>query len=167
MRKKEILKFFIRLNIFLIPFYIIIILNIQLNVLIDITKNLVLGLMNITGIKYTLLDSIISIPIKDGSWGAQITWDCVGWKSMFLFFALVMATKTNKDKKIKGLLLIPVIYIINIARIWFMFFFVSSFDLAYFSIVHAVIWSFGLVIVVLGLWYFWLSKLNIRDKAIL
>ncbi len=158
MKYKDIIEFILRLNIFLIPFYIIILFDIRSTYLIEITKNTVLSWLNSTGIHTTVFDSIISVPIKNGNWGAEITWDCVGWKSMFLFLALVMATKTTIHNKIKGLFIIPIIYIINIARIWFMFYYVINFDLPYFSIVHTIIWGFGLTIIILILWYLWLQK---------
>lgn len=157
-KQKDLIEFIVRLNVFLIPFYIIILLDLRSVYLIDITKNTILNWLHSTSIQTTVYDSIISVPVNNGSWGAEITWDCVGWKSMFLFFALVMATKAKIEKKAKGLLFIPVIYVINLFRIWFMFFYVTKFDLAYFSVVHTVVWSVGLTILVIGLWYLWLTR---------
>ncbi|MCX6815809.1 MAG: exosortase/archaeosortase family protein [Candidatus Aenigmarchaeota archaeon] len=151
------LNFLIRLLVWAIPLYIILIFDLSLPQLQYAVANIVTYLLNLAGMHPVLNDLFISIPIKDGSWGAFINWDCTAWKSMLAFLALVMAV--DKGKKVKGLILfIPLIFIVNILRIFFMFYFVKTYDLAYFEIVHTLIWSWGLIFTVLIFWIIWLKS---------
>jgi len=155
----QLLNFLIRLNIFAIPLYIILIFDLSLPGLQKMIADFTYYLLALAGMNPTINDLFISIPIKDGTWGAFINWDCTGWKSMLAFFALVMSVDRESRTKINGIsLFIPIIFIINLFRIFFMFFYVKAFDLAYFEIVHAAVWSWGLIIVVLVFWVVWMKK---------
>ena len=152
----KVLKFLVKFNLIAIPLYVIIILEWRFVELQQMTANLVYGLLNYVGANPAINGYLISIPVKNGTWGALINWDCTGWKSMLAFFALVMATDLPMRRKAYGLLLIPLIYVINLFRIFFMFFYVRTFDLAHYNLVHTVVWSWGLILVILVLWVFWL-----------
>ena len=67
-----------------------------------------------------------------------------------------MATDYPAKRKLAGLLLLPIIFLVNLVRIVFMFFYVHAFDLANYQIVHAVIWSWGLILTVIALWLIWM-----------
>jgi len=150
-------KFILKFNLLAIPMYIVLLLRMEIQQLKDITAGIVFFVLQSTGIDVAMLpNNLISIPISGGSWAAFIDWDCTGWKSMYALFALIFATNFSARKKFYGLLLLPLVYIINIARIWFMFFYVSNYGLAYFSIVHAFVWSWGLIAVILILWVLWI-----------
>jgi exosortase/archaeosortase family protein len=157
--KKEalrILKFLIRFNLFAIPLYLIIISGLHLGFLEDATAGFTFHLLRLTGIDASIDGNIISIPAENGVFSARIDWDCTGWKSMFALFALIFATDFSLRKELRGLVLIPAVYIVNLFRIWFMFLFVSDFGLAYYDIVHATIWSWGLILTVLVFWGVWM-----------
>ncbi|MBI2578195.1 MAG: exosortase/archaeosortase family protein [Candidatus Aenigmarchaeota archaeon] len=125
--------------------------------LIDTTYNIVFSLLAATGFSPAAYGNVISVAVKNGSWGALINWDCVGWKSVLALFALIFATELPLRTKIKGfLLLAPVIYLVNIGRIWFIFWYVVTFDIANFALVHAVVWSWGLITAVIIFWLAWL-----------
>ena len=152
----RILKFLIRFNLFAIPLYLIIISGFQLGFLKDLTTDLSLVLMKITGMDASLSGNLISIPVENGSFAAIIDWDCTGWKSMLALFALIFATDFSLRKKLYGLVFIPIVYMVNLLRIWFMFYFVSGFGLLYYDIVHAIVWSWGLIFVILVFWVIWM-----------
>ena len=76
---------------------------------------------------------------------------------MLAFIALVFATEFPLRKKMKGLLIVPVVYLVNVLRIVFMFFFVSRYDIAYYSFLHATLWSWGLIAAILLLWLVWIK----------
>ncbi|MEM7819696.1 MAG: exosortase/archaeosortase family protein [Candidatus Aenigmatarchaeota archaeon] len=156
----RILKFLVLFNIFAIPLYVIIFSGIEWYSLKKFTSNIVFASLQLTGMNPEIDGLLISIPIKDGKWAANIDWDCVGWKSMIAFFALVMATDFSKRKKLFGMLFIPVIYFINILRIWFMFLYVRIYDLTYYNIIHAIVWGWGLIIIVLILWVLWMKYIK-------
>jgi len=152
------LVFLLRFNLFAIPLYLIIFSGYSSGLLIRMTADITYGMLHATGIEAERSGNLISMPVENGNWAAVINWDCVGWKSMLVMLALVMATPSCKRKKLYGIALLPLVYAINIIRIWFMFFFVSKFGLAYFGIVHAVVWSWGLLIAVLLLWLVWIRR---------
>jgi exosortase/archaeosortase family protein len=160
-----IVKFLILLNVFAIPLYAILISGAQWDGLKAFTADSIYSMVQASGMNPERSDLTISIPIKNGSWAANIDWDCTAWKSMFAFFALVMsagfAANFSTKKKLFGLVFIPIIYLVNIIRVWFMFWFVKAYDLAYFSIVHTLIWSWGLIIVILVLWILWMKYVRL------
>jgi exosortase/archaeosortase family protein len=155
----KLLKFLVKLNIFAIPLYIIILLDIQFYSAQLFTASAVAWLLQALGFNAVQAGTTITIPILNGHWSAVITNDCIAWKSILAFLALVFATDFSLRKKTFALVFIPVIYVINLARIWFMFFYVSTFDLAFYGIVHAVVWSWGLLLITLALWLLWM-KIN-------
>ncbi len=152
----ELVKFLVKFNLFAIPLYIILFTGWTFVQLQQLTVDLSYQILVITGAEPAVSDFLISIPIKNGNWAAFINWDCTGWKSMIAFFALIMSTPFTMRKKMYGLLLIPLIYVINLVRIFFMFLYVRTFDLANYQLVHSVVWSWGLILAILLLWVLWL-----------
>lgn len=152
----KVLKFLVKFNLIAIPLYIVILLDWRLVELQQLTASMSYSILQWAGANPTINGYLLSIPINHGTWAAIINWDCTGWKSMLAFFALVMATELPMKRKLYGLVLIPVIYIVNIVRIFFMFFYVRTFDLANYQLVHAVVWSWGLILIIFVLWLFWL-----------
>ena len=153
----RILIFLVKFNLFAIPLYLIIISGFQLGFLKDLTTGFSFALLRTTGIDASLSGNLIAVPIENGSFAAVIDWDCTGWKSMLALFALIFATDFSLRKKLYGLVFIPLVYFVNMLRIWFMFYFVSGFGLLYYNIVHAIIWSWGLIVVILVFWVMWMK----------
>ena len=164
----RVLRFFIKFNLFAIPLYIILYEGWTLVELQVIVKNFAVWILTVAGLNPNVHELLISIPVRNGSWGAVISWDCTGWKSLLAFFALVMATDYPNKRKLAGLLLLPIIFAVNLLRVAFMFFYVNAFDLANYQIVHAVIWSWGLILTIIVLWLIWIrydfTKLHFRFK---
>lgn len=154
----ELLMFIIRFNIFAVPLYLILISGAEFEPLMKLTTELAFALLRLTGINANLHDYIISVPVSTGSFGAFVSWDSTGWKSMLALTALIFATGFSLKKKLLGLALIPLVYSINIFRIWFMFFIVTV-NPAYFELAHITIWSWGLIFTILLLWVIWVKKM--------
>jgi exosortase/archaeosortase family protein len=154
----RMLVFLVKFNLLAIPMYLIILSGFQWIPLKETTAGLAYDMLRITGINANLEDSVITVPMNDNYFIASIDWDCTGWKSMFALFALIFATGFPLRRKLAGLVLLPVLYFINIVRIWFMFYFASVYGIAYFDMVHATIWSWGLITAILILWIIWLKK---------
>jgi len=154
---KKILKFLILFNALSIPLYVMIFLNIQLYPLQDLTAKAVFNILNFFGIESNLDDLFISVPTGNGYFAGIIDWDCTGWKSILVFFALVFATETKLEKKLYGLLFVPLIYFINILRVSFVFYFISIYGVKYFALVHSFLWSFGMIMIVLIFWIMWIK----------
>ncbi|MBI2076241.1 MAG: archaeosortase/exosortase family protein [Candidatus Aenigmarchaeota archaeon] len=154
---RKTLVFLVKFNLLSIPLYAIILTGFQSGFLMDATSNMVVAFLRATGMETAMHGNIITVPVKDGSFGAFVSWDSTGWKSMLAMFALVFATEFPLRKKMFGLVLIPLVYAVNILRIWFMFF-ISTVDTNYFALAHLTVWSWGLIFAVLGLWIIWMKK---------
>lgn len=153
----RMLKFFVKFNLFAIPLYVILYEGWTLPALQTWIADFTVYVLTALGLSPVLDGLIISIPVPNGNWAAVITWDCTGWKSLLAFFALVMATDYPNKRKVLGLLLLPVIFAVNLLRILFMFLWVHWFDLANYQLVHAVVWSWGLILTILVLWLVWMK----------
>ena len=151
-----LLMFLIRFNIFALPLYAILLSGAKFEPLMQLTTQLAFAVLRLTGIQAQLSGSIISVPVNDGTFGAYVSWDSTGWKSMLALAALIFATSFSLRKKLFGMLLLPVVYLVNILRIWFMFF-VATVNAAYFDIAHLTIWSWGLILTILALWIVWMK----------
>lgn len=160
-----VLKFLVKFNVFVIPLYIILVTDWSFTWLQTLTANISYYMLAAAKFSPALDNLLITIPIKNGNWAAYISWDCTGWKSILAFFALVMSTDFPLSRKLSGLMLIPVIYLINIARILFMFYYVRTFDLQYYQAVHSLIWGWGLILTVLVLWVVWVMHRDMNFLA--
>lgn len=153
LRKKllKTLMFLVKFNLLAIPLYIVMWLNLSLPVL----QNF---------LSYAAVTVINSIGYKIDPNNIEITMDCIGWKSMYVLTALVFATaKSDVKNKIKFLLFsLPVVFIINFARIISIILVAISYGLEAGMAVDSFLWSSGMIAVVLIIWYLWL-----RDKIII
>jgi exosortase/archaeosortase family protein len=154
----RVAKFLIKFNILAIPLYLILVTGWNLGWLQQMTANIIYSILSSLGFSPAIDGLMITIPIHNGNWAAVIDWDCTGWKSFLAFIALVMATDAPTMRKIRALMFVPVIYVINLARIAFMFFYVRTYDLQYYQVVHSIVWSWGLIITILVLWILWMTR---------
>lgn len=148
-------RFFVRFNILAIPLYAILLTNWQSIAAQKVTADITLWMLHSTGFEAAADGLLISIPILNGQWAAFISWDCTGWKAMLALFALIFATEAHRRKKLFGLTFFGILFLINLVRIWFMFWYVSAFDIAHYSLVHDLVWSWGLIFSILALWLAW------------
>ncbi len=152
----RVLMFFVRLNILAIPLYLVLQAGYQSAFLMDATTVLAYRLVK-ASMPAEMQGGIITIPVENGVWGARVSWDSTGWKSMLAVAALIFATDFPFRKKALGLVLIPLVYAANVLRIWLMFFAVRQYGIEYFSLFHTVIWSWGLIFTILVLWVAWMK----------
>ncbi len=155
---RGILVFLLKLNLFAIPLYAIILSGARSELLMQVTTAIAFSMLRITGVDAGLDNGVISVPVSGGSFGGYVSWDSTGWKSMLALFALVFATDFGIRKKLLGLTLIPALFFINALRVWFMFY-IATINVAYFEIAHITIWSWGMIFAVLGLWILWMKKM--------
>ncbi len=152
-----VFAFLIKFNILAIPMYAAILLEFDFYILQQCTANVVYFLLQFFGFSPVIDGIMITIPVQNGTWAALINSACTGWKSVLLFLALVAATPKNNKKT--ALIFIPVILLVNIIRIVFMFW-VASVELAYFELAHTLIWSWGMIIIIISLWLLWMLKIS-------
>lgn len=95
-----------------------------------------------------------------------ITQDCLGWKSMAAFTALIFASTERYKKNLKyvfgGLFLI---FFANIVRIVTTIY-LSHTGVISFEIIHDTLWKWSLTVLVLGMWVIWFEKLQYVDEPV-
>lgn len=89
-----------------------------------------------------------------------ITQDCLGWKSMSIFTALIFAStekfREQLDWVITGLI---VIFVANVVRIVTTVL-LSHGGIVSFEIIHDTLWKWSLTVLVLAMWWLWFEKLG-------
>lgn len=96
-----------------------------------------------------------------------ISRDCLGWKSMAAFTALIYASTENLGKEFRVLFLgIIGLAVANVFRIVSTII-LSEAGIISFDIVHTFLWRWGMTFLVLGIWYLWLTeRLNPEAQGI-
>ncbi len=155
-RQEKTLRFLLKFLVLVIPLYAIMFFGLSIPALQASVAEFVTWLLNATGVPASVNSIFVTLP----GFGGYIAWDCIGWKSIIAFIGLVSATFLYAGKRFwgkkrhYGYLLIPVIFVINLIRIWFMFF-VASIDVNLYFLLHDIVWSWGLILLVLVLWILW------------
>ena len=152
----EIFWFLLKFNILLIPFYTIIYFDINFYLVQEWFANFIGSILrmnypvNVSGFFIYVGDLVI-----------DISRDCLGWKSAYSLFALVLASPGKLKDKFKFLgVWVPVLLIINVFRVLGTILFGLTFGLQYLEIIHTFIWQEVMIAVLLIVWYLWLRKGN-------
>ncbi|MEM5794130.1 MAG: exosortase/archaeosortase family protein [Candidatus Aenigmatarchaeota archaeon] len=162
----KVLLFFIKLNILVIPLYVIIYLDVSFPMLQNFLASSLHFILSKFDPSVSFKDYYLYVPFKTEK-GLQvetfiISFDCTGWKTMYLLFALVLATPSELKKKFKVLVIgSPFLFFLNFIRILTTILFCMSFGLQYLEVIHNFLWREGLILVVAAIWYIWLKKENI------
>lgn len=84
--------------------------------------------------------------------------DCLGWKSISVFIALIFASVKNFRRHLKtvlaGVLLLSAVNIIRVVTTVYL----SELGLISFDVIHTVLWTWGLTAVVFLTWLYWLKN---------
>lgn len=152
----NLVKFFIFFNLLSIPMYYLIYTNLSLPFLQSSIAILTNQIFNLIGIKseienFTLIVEKINFTIST---------DSTGWKSIYILTALALATPSIEiSRKVKFLVIgVPAIFLINILRILTTIWITVRLGFEYFDIVHTFLWREGLILAVLMVWIFWVTK---------
>lgn len=151
-----ILWFLVKFNLLAIPLYLVIYMNLTLPAVQSLVAGTVHTMLGALGYMSELNGYMINLPVVS----VEITFDCTGWKSLYALFALVAATPSVLwKKKLKFLVVgLPAIFIVNILRIVTTLAVVMGFGIGYLEVAHNILWREGLILAVLGIWFFWLKK---------
>lgn len=164
-----ILWFLIKLNILVIPLYLLLAINFSFPQL-QIALATALGnALNSLGYSAVVKDYHIGISSGYTLATFEINMDCTGWKSMYALAALTVATPLKQKKKLKFLIIaLPFIFILNYIRILTTIVLAFRYGFQYLEIVHTLLWREGLIFAVLAIWYIWLRRINynIREMKI-
>ena len=160
-----ILLFLIRFLILVIPLYLIIFFG-NLSALAIFEARQVSFLLNLSKKKsfVEMKDNIVILNVENIRNKLIIDDACTGYRSMLAFIALVLAIpKVENKKRLYALLIcLPLIYIINIFRIYSTILIALKFGEEKLEFVHTFLWREGLILLILLLWIFWLKKMNVR-----
>jgi exosortase/archaeosortase family protein len=113
--------------------------------------DLITGIMNSLGYSF----SSPGVFILQGEKAYEITQDCLGWKSMMAFVALMYASPGRLRDNLKylgaGLLLIAAANVVRVVTTIHL----SELGIISFEIIHGVLWKWGLTALVLVGWAAW------------
>ena len=109
------------------------------------------GIMNQIGYTFQA-ESVYILP------GYEITQDCLGWKSIMAFTALVASSTTKIRKNLKYIFAgIGLIMLANIVRI-ITTIHLSEIGLISFEVIHGFLWKWSLTALVLVAWIYWFTR---------
>ncbi|MEM5799618.1 MAG: archaeosortase/exosortase family protein [Candidatus Aenigmatarchaeota archaeon] len=113
---KKVLWFFIKLNLFLLPFYIVIYFDLKYEPAQIAFAKLVAFFFNFLGFKI-IQDGFI-LYLGNNNFPIDISFDCIGWKSSYSLIALVAALPGDlKQKMIFLLKWVPMMFLFNFLRV--------------------------------------------------
>lgn len=171
-RRRKLLAtliFSIKLNLLVIPLYILIYLDFSLPSL----QNFLAYLISLTlsSLKFPVASegkNIFIFLTESESYRIipfEISMDCTGWKSMYLLTALVFASSFELKKNLKFLAItLPFLFIINFLRIVSTIAIALTFGFEFFEVTHNILWREGMVFIVVIIWYLWLRKIKYKLK---
>ena len=158
---KDVLLFLIKVNILLIPFYLIIYLDISFYPLQTSFTSFLASILNSLGYQVKTSDYLLFI--GESEFPIDISRDCIGWKGMYSLLALVLATPGELKGKLKFLTIgLPFMFLVNILRIIVTLAIGLTLGLHYIEFVHTFLWQQGMILILIGTWYVWLKKGNIN-----
>lgn len=156
---RAIAWFLIKLNILAIPLYLAILLGVSYEPLQTALANWASEVLKFLGYNIAQSGPLLATIINNQMIQIEVSWDSTGWKSLYALAALSLATPVEFRKKIKFLAFgVPTIFILNFLRIVTTILISFKFGLQYFEIIHTVLWSEGMILAVVLIWYFWLRK---------
>ncbi len=149
----KVLKFFLKLVILSVPFYIILSLELNLLWLRRVNAGIVGQILALIGIETEVYLNWVFTE----SLSLDVSRDSTAWKSMFAVAALVLATEKTIDYKLKGVIIgVLSVFMVNLLRISSMVFMVEVFQIGY-EFIHTFLWRWGLTFYILIFWISWLK----------
>ena len=153
---KEAFLFLLKFNLFLIPFYAIIFLDVDFySVQIFIAKSIVY-VLKLFGLKAFNVDFFVYLG-QEG-FPIDISRDCTGWKSLYSLLAIVLASPgTLKKKKDFLIRWLPVMFMINAIRVFSTIIVGFLFGFQLMDPVHSV-WQYLTIVSIIAIWYLYIRK---------
>jgi len=157
----SILWFVVKLNILVIPLYILLAVDFSLLPLQNFLALALGNTLNFLGYPTVVEGIDIGTVFNFILAKFRITMDCTGWKSMYLLIALAIATPAKQMKRLKFLVItLPFLFIVNFIRILTTIILAFQYGFQYLDIVHTFLWREGMIFVVLAVWFIWLRRIN-------
>jgi exosortase/archaeosortase family protein len=150
-KKLEILRFLLILVVLAVPFRIILQIEPGLGQIQEFVANNVYIILVLMGFSPVQQGYFIFLMEK----GLEVAAACIGWRSIYAFLALMVATPRKTHYR-KGLLFLPFLYAFNLFRLVTSLL-VNVFVPDLFDLVHGFLWTYAMTFLVLGLWWFWVK----------
>ena len=152
---KEVVLFLVKFNVLLIPFYAVIYFDVNFYQVQSAFAAVLESILSFLCYQVSRNDYFLFL--TDTEFPVDISRDCIGWKSAYSLFALVMAAPGKLKDKYKFLVLwIPVLFVFNFGRVLSTLLFGLNFGLDHMEFLHSVLWEQVTIIVVIVVWYLWL-----------
>ena len=156
----SVITFLARITVLSLPLYFILWVNPSFDSLQYAVRDNVLLAAKVVGVDADVDGFDLKLNTVDGPVTINIAADCTGWKSAVAYLALVLAVpRIGGKKRLLALVGIPILYVVNVARIAFLLWVVVNMGFGYFRIFHEYLWKLGLSLAVLAIWYVWLTKI--------
>ncbi len=157
----NIFIFLLRFLVLAIPLHVLLWLNFDAHILQVVTVNSVSFLLSLFSVSHKVIDVFLIVYFGSVPWPIEIIKDCVGWKSFMAVCALIFAVrKVSAKKRIKGILIAaPIIFTGNIFRIFTSIYLSVTFGYKWFDFIHNFLWQWGLIALVIVIWWVWLEKI--------
>jgi len=158
---KEVIFFLVKFNLILIPYYLVIYLDLDFYILQKIFASFVGTFLRAIGYPVEVSSFLIFM----GNFVIDISRDCIGWKSSYSLFALILASPGKLKEKLKFLSFwIPFFLIINFFRVVITIIIGVKFGLKYLEILHDIVWQEIMILGIVAVWYHWMKRINKLNK---
>jgi exosortase/archaeosortase family protein len=158
---KEVFWFLVKFNLLLIPFYAVIYFDINFYRLQAIFASFIAWVLRLLGYSPQVSDIFIHV----GNLPIDISRDCIGWKSIYSLFALVLASPGKLKDKSKFLgIWLPAMMVLNIFRVLIIILIGLRFGAKTLEIVHKFVWQEIMIIAIVVIWLLWLKKVKKINK---
>lgn len=153
----SVLIFLFKLILLSAPIYLILFFSIPLTPLHDAVLIQTVDIFSAAGFNPTYSGYMITVN-KTHEFSFGIGEDCTPWKSIWLFFALIIAVPAvSADRRLLGFLCgFAILWAANLARIFFIVWTEQFVSYSVAMFIHDYLWKGILILVVLIMWIVWL-----------
>jgi len=158
---KRILWFFVKLNILFLPMYAVIYFDLKYEPAQIVFAGIINFIISILGFK--IVQDGYMLYLGEKGFPIDISFDCIGWKSGYSLIALVAASPGLWKEKAKFLLKwVPVMFLLNLARVIIALLIGYFFGFSWIPIVHDYILQVAMIFLVLVVWVKYLNSSKTR-----
>ncbi|MCK5039871.1 MAG: exosortase/archaeosortase family protein [Candidatus Aenigmarchaeota archaeon] len=171
-----VLLFLVKFFLLSLVLHFLIWLNIDMTGIQNFVAQSIHLILTITGFSITKTGVFFILKDSTGTLFAEITRDCIAWKSILAYVCLIFATEVKAKKKkrkqkktffeslegykkVRAMLIgSAIIFFANIVRLVTTFAFVHIYGIKYFDFIHNILWQGGMMILIIALWDFMRRK---------
>ncbi len=160
---KLISQFVIVFNILSLPMYLVMYYDLAWTGVQDFVASVASATLRAMGYSNSLSGHDITVAQPDGPRRVEVSWDSSGWKTVYAMFSLIVATPLVRlGRKLRYIaVLLPLVFLVNVARVVTTIGISVTFGFAYFDLVHLFLWRYFLIGTILALWMAYLRRESI------